>query len=46
MLEHSGFGSIRGDYPVGSFRATCARNPVPEPVEPASATRHWDTAAP
>ncbi len=46
MLERSGFGSIQGDYPVGSFRATCARNPVPEPVEPASTTRHWDTAAP
>jgi len=46
MLAGSGFGSIRGDYPVGSFRATCARCPLPRHALPAPIERHWNTAAP
>ena len=49
MLGDAGYGSIRGQYPVGAFRATCARRPVNEPaaeVVSTLSTGHWNTAAP
>ncbi len=45
MLGESGFVGIRSDYPVGSFRAICARSPLDVELEGGELGAGWDTAA-
>ncbi len=45
MLAASGFEAIRGDYPIGSFRAICARSPLRSELAEGELGADWDTAA-